>query len=270
MIGFPPAKINIGLQITGKRPDGYHNIETMMFPLPLTDILEIIPGQNPQDQFIQTGINLQGNPADNLVMKALHSLRSEYQLPFVNIHLHKIVPAGAGLGGGSSDAAIAINLLNSLFDLGIPSGKRKEIASRIGSDCPFFIESKPAMATGRGEILTPFPISLSGYTLLLIIPPVHVSTAEAYSGIQINPSPINLTESLKAGIRTWKDTVVNDFEMHIFAKYPLLKQIKDKLYAKGALYASMSGSGSALYGLFEDDIATEAFRQQGIVHKFQL
>ena len=126
------------------------------------------------------------------------------------------------------------------------------------------------MATGRGEILTPFPISLSGYTLLLIIPPVHVSTAEAYSGIQINPSPINLTESLKAGIRTWKDTVVNDFEMHIFAKYPLLKQIKDKLYAKGALYASMSGSGSALYGLFEDDIATEAFRQQGIVHKFQL
>jgi len=270
MIVYPAAKINIGLHIARKRPDGYHDIKTLMVPVPAVDILEIIPSDCNRDMFCQTGITLPGNPDQNLVLKAVRAIRRLCPIPFVSIHLHKLIPPGAGLGGGSSDAAATLNILNMLFELRIPVEERLGIAAGIGSDCPFFMESLPAIATGRGEILEKFTIDLTGYYLVLVIPAVHVSTAEAYQGVQILPSHQSLKTLLATGPETWKDTIVNDFEISIFAKYPLLRQIKEMLYARGAVYASMSGSGSALYGLFQEDISPEPFRHLGDVRKLML
>lgn len=250
MICFPNAKINLGLHITAKRKDGYHDIETCMIPIPLFDALEMIEGK--KDLFETTGMNIPGAEKDNLIIKALKLLRKDFNdLPPVHIHLHKNIPMGAGLGGGSADAAFALTLMNRLFDLHLEDWFLEDYAAQLGSDCPFFIENTPKIATGRGEILEPVAIDIKGDHILLIKPPVHVGTKEAYAGVkpQAPKFPIKKILSDKS---SWKEKLVNDFEASIFPQYPELAEIKAKLYEMGAYYAAMSGSGSTLFGLFKD------------------
>lgn len=251
MLSYPPAKINLGLHIRHKRQDGFHEIESLMLPVPFTDILEIVPNSGEPDVFIQTGIPLEGNPDENLVIKALTLFRMTFPVPALKIHLHKIIPAGAGLGGGSSDAASVLKALNSLTRAGLSVPELEQMAAQMGSDCAFFIRAVPAFATGRGEILNPFPSPLNGMTLLLVVPPVHSNTARAYQGIRPSLLEENLKDILSLGPDHWKEKLNNDFEPSVFQQYPILRQIKDELYRKGARYAAMSGSGSALFGIFD-------------------
>lgn len=254
MIVFPASKINIGLRVRYKRPDGFHELESLMVPVPFLDILEIIPASYGKDHFIQTGIALEGNSSANLVVKAVELFRTHYPIPALRIHLHKVIPAGAGLGGGSSDAAATLNLLNTISETGLGIPELEKLATQLGSDCAFFIRSIPAMATGKGEILEPFAFPLHGMCLVLVIPPVHSNTALAYRGIRPGEPEEPLKSLLNQPPDQWKDRVINDFEPILFGQYPLLAQIKDTLYRKGALYAAMSGSGSTLFGIFRSEI----------------
>lgn len=255
MTVYPPAKINIGLWVTEKRPDGFHNIETVFYPIVLHDTLNIeISGTaatgNPD--FECTGISLpDSNPADNLCCKAYRLLCNDFGLPPVKIRLHKAIPVGAGLGGGSSDAAYTLQVINDMFHLGIPHSELAGYASRLGSDCAFFLQHAPALGTGKGDILKPVPLSLAGYHFLLVKPPVFVSTADAYSSITPEKPQQHLQKLLQKPLSEWRNAVVNDFEKPVFARFPEIKQIKEKLYSEGAVYASMSGSGSSVYGIFE-------------------
>jgi 4-diphosphocytidyl-2-C-methyl-D-erythritol kinase len=253
MISFPNCKINLGLNIIGKRSDGYHEINSILYPIPLEEILEIIPisGQG-KCKFSTTGLTIPGDPATNLCIKAYEIMNCEFDLPSVHIHLHKLLPMGGGLGGGSSDAAETIKLLNKLFDLQLNSEAMKLLAAQLGSDCPFFIENVPQIATGRGELLSPITISLKGYHLLLINDGTHVSTKEAYAGVQPKPASIDLRELPNSSIENWKHILVNDFEESVFNSHPHLKKIKKQLYEEGAIYAAMSGSGATLYGVFSE------------------
>lgn len=249
MIRFPNAKINLGLHITGKRKDGYHEIDTCMFPIPLYDALEMILDQ--KTTFTSTGLEIPGSEKDNLIFKALKLLRKDFnELPHLNIHLHKNIPMGAGLGGGSADAAFALSMMNNLFDLLLEDWFLEDYAAQLGSDCPFFIENTPKIATGRGEILEPVEVDLSGKHLLLINPNIHIGTKEAYAGVSPKTSSIDLKEVLAERSR-WKDELVNDFEASIFPQYPEIASIKSQLYEMGAFYAAMSGSGSTVFGLFD-------------------
>lgn len=249
MIVFPNCKINLGLHVISKRPDGFHELETVFYPLPLTDALEVLsPGQL---QFSSSGIAVPGNPADNLCLKAWHLLKQDYpSLPEVNIHLHKHIPIGAGLGGGSSDAAFMLQLLNSRFQLGISAEQLLEYAARLGSDCAFFISNKPCFATGRGEIMTPVGLDLSAYSFVLVYPAVHINTGWAFGRITPKAPALSLHESILQPIEDWKEIITNDFEAPVFEAHPHLKEIKEKLYRYGAVYATMSGSGSAFVGIF--------------------
>ena len=258
MIVFPNCKINLGLRITGKRADGYHNIETIFYPVPLNDALEIIPSEDTELSdsavFTQTGTLVDGDEKDNLCIKAYHLLKKDFpQLPSVNIHLHKAIPMGAGLGGGSADAAFTLQLLNDQFSLQLSTAQLLSYALLLGSDCPFFILNKPCFAFGRGEIMEPITVALAGYHLLLVNPGIHVNTGWAFS--QLNLSNNKATPSLQSIIATplasWKDELINDFEQPVFQQYPAIASIKDQLYQQGALYAAMSGSGSTVYGLFD-------------------
>jgi 4-diphosphocytidyl-2-C-methyl-D-erythritol kinase len=250
MICFPNAKINLGLHITAKRKDGYHDIETCMIPIPLFDALEMIEGK--KDLFETTGMNILVEEKDNLIIKALKLLRKDFNdLPPVHIHLHKNIPMGAGLGGGSADAAFALTLMNKLFELHLEDWFLEDYAAQLGSDCPFFIENTPKITTGRGEILEPIALEIKGDHILLIKPPVHVSTKEAYAGVKPQIPKFPLKEILKDK-GSWKEKLVNDFEESIFPQYPELAEIKAKLYGMGAYYAAMSGSGSTVFGLFKD------------------
>ena len=256
MILYPPAKINIGLSIIGKRSDGFHNIETVFYPIPLCDILTVETAKTDTSSKIRfscDGIELPAgsNPYDNLCCKAYHLLDAAYRLPPVNIHLHKAIPVGAGLGGGSSDAAYTLQALNLLFQLGLSFEELSQFAIRIGSDCVFFLHGVPAFGTGKGEILEPVNLSLAGYHILLVKPPVFVSTAEAYSSVTPQRSKYHLPDALQAPVCEWRHTVFNDFETSVFKKFPEIGNIKERLYAERALYASMSGSGSAVYGIFD-------------------
>ena len=258
MITYPNAKINIGLNITERRPDGYHNIESVFYPINLQDAVEIktIEGEEPQGGYKLkvSGTILDGTPDDNLVVKAYQLLRKDFNFPAQKIHLYKHIPVGAGLGGGSSDAAAIIKMLNEKFALGLTSEQMQNYAVQIGADCPFFINNTPVFATGIGNIFTPIELSLHGKTIILVKPDIFVSTRDAYALVKPIPAAIPLTEAIKQPISEWKQIITNDFEKSVFAKYPEIAAIKDKLYDMGALYASMSGSGSAVYGIFDSPI----------------
>jgi 4-diphosphocytidyl-2-C-methyl-D-erythritol kinase len=271
MILYPNAKINIGLNVLEKREDGFHNLETLFYPVgvvenpsdglvpqQVVDVLEIV--EAPQLQMHQYGIEYPGDPMDNLCVKAYKALRKDFDIPPVAIHLYKKIPVGAGLGGGSSDAAFTLRGLNEMFSLGLSDAQLAAYAATLGSDCAFFIYNRPMIGTGRGEILEPADIyPLDNYEIRMVYPPYFVSTAAAYGGIvPRNKRAENgekfdsrqLVEMLSAPVETWKGCVVNDFETTVFAKIPELAPYKDELYAQGAVYASMSGSGSSFFGIF--------------------
>ncbi|ALO16961.1 4-diphosphocytidyl-2-C-methyl-D-erythritol kinase [Salinivirga cyanobacteriivorans] len=252
MVVFPNAKINLGLNVRYKRDDGFHELETIMLPVPMVDILEILPAD--KTELFESGITLKGTPMEqNLIYKAWSLLKTQYDIPAIKIYLHKKIPSGAGLGGGSADAAFAIRALNEMFELNLSPLEMKKKAAMLGSDCAFFIENEPALATGRGEKLEPVQVDLKGKYLLLVVPGLHVSTAEAYGNIKPHESERLVRYVVTQPANTWQNDLINDFEASIFPVYPELKNIKENLYAHGAFYAAMSGSGSAIYGLFNDE-----------------
>ncbi len=253
MILFPNAKINIGLNIVSKRPDGYHNLESIFYPIAIKDALEIIEADTLQ--FSSSGIDIPGDENTNLCMKAYHLLKQDFKsLPPVRIHLHKHIPIGAGLGGGSADASFFIRMMNQKFDLEMDNDKMEQYASKIGSDCAFFIHNKPAYALEKGDKLIHLDLDFKKNFFVLVMPKVQVSTAEAYQGVRVSPSLRPLTELIKLPITEWKFHIKNDFEPSVFSKYPVIAQIKDLLYEAGALYSSMSGSGSSVYGIFNEPV----------------
>lgn len=248
MIMFPNAKINIGLNVLKKRVDGYHDLETIFYPIGLTDALEVVESETLQ--FTSSGFKIPGNSMDNLCIKAYHLLSKDFKLPQVHIHLHKHIPIGAGLGGGSSDASFFIKLMNDKFDLGIELSRMEEYASQLGSDCPFFIQNRPVIAHGRGDQMQAIDLDLKNYFVVLIMPPIQVSTAEAYAGVIPSAVSNSLLDLIKLPVDDWKSAIKNDFERSVFNQYPVIAEIKSKLYDAGALYASMSGSGSSVFGIF--------------------
>lgn len=250
---FPNAKINLGLQVASRREDGYHNLETVFYPLPFYDALEAI--EDNRFSFESTGIPC-GDVADNLCVKAFHLLKKDFpHLPHVKMHLHKVIPAGGGLGGGSADGAFTLKLLNEKFEMGLSEEKLCEYALQLGSDCPFFIINHPCFASGRGEILTEIPLSLKGYSLLMIMPGIHISTKKIFQGIQISNSDVSIAEVIRLPIGEWKQQLKNDFEPVVFEMYPELEKIKTQLYHSGAIYAAMTGTGSSVYGIFKERIS---------------
>ena len=254
MIAFSPCKINLGLNVVSRRDDGFHNIETCFFPVPWTDVLEIIPSQT--FSMASTGFDIPGKGGDNTCVKAWQLLRRDFNLQPVKIHLHKVIPPGAGLAGGSSNGAHTLLLLNKIFNLGLTEQKLKGYSSELGSDCSFFIHGKPMLGSGRGEILEPINIDLKGRFLVVVIPTIHVSTAEAFSTIQPKKPKRPIAEIIQSEPpERWRQWLVNDFELSIFRKHPYIQGLKESLYKLGATYASMSGSGSAVFGIFEKGIA---------------
>lgn len=253
MICFPNAKINLGLNIVSRRNDGFHNLETIFYPINLKDGLEITnSNSNEQYQLFQTGIKIDGDPSSNIVIKALELVRnhSKVNIPNIDIHLLKKIPTGAGLGGGSSDAAFMLKLLNENYQIGLSNNELVELALQIGADCPFFLYNKPAFASGIGNLLEPIDLDLSGMYLLIVKPDVFISTKEAYSMVSPKSPTLSLKEIVTRPLYEWKELMKNDFEDPIFKKYPQICKIKQQLYELGATYASMSGSGSSLYGIF--------------------
>ena len=251
MLCFPNCKINIGLYITCRRADGYHNLETVFYPVGLQDVLEIVPSSH--TQLHTTGNAIAGSVADNLVFKAYNILSQQYpdKVPALDIYLHKVIPTGAGLGGGSADGAFMLSLLNNYCQLDLSQPQLAQLALQLGSDCPFFIYNTPQLATGRGEVLTDIAIDLSAYSIQLILPKIHVATATAFKNIVPKPAVFNLSEITNLPIQEWRNMIGNDFEEPVFEQHPELANIKQQLYAQNAIYAAMSGSGSAIYGIFE-------------------
>lgn len=257
MITFPNAKINLGLNITEKRPDGYHNLETIFYPINLQDALEVTRKENATEEYSLhvSGTNIEGTQEDNLVIKAYRLLKKDYpQISPIDIHMYKHIPTGAGLGGGSSDAAYMIKLLNEKFSLGLETEQMETYASQLGADCAFFVRNQPVFATGIGNRFESIDLSLKGYHLVLVKPDISVSTREAYSEIKPQHPAISLKEIIGQPVESWKDSMTNDFEKNVFRNHPEIAAIKDKLYDLGAVYASMSGSGSSVYGIFKEPI----------------
>ena len=260
MIIFSNAKINIGLNIIEKRADGFHNLESIFYPIELSDVLEIIPSNEnnylsenkyvPEYVFTNTGIIIDSPEKDNLIIKALKLILEDYKIPNIKIHIHKNISLGAGLGGGSSNATYMLRLLNSYFKLNISDEKLTNYARQLGSDCAFFIKNKPVYATQKGDVFTNINFSLERYKIVVVRPKIHVSTIDAYKGIVPKKREKHLPDLIKLPITEWKNYIFNDFEETIFVKYPEIRKIKNDLYKKGALYASMSGSGGAVYGIF--------------------
>lgn len=251
MILFPQAKINLGLNVLYKREDGYHEMETCMKSIPLSDVIEILKSNT--FQFVQSGISIPDSQEHNLCVKAYKLLNEDFDLPPIFIHLRKEIPMGAGLGGGSSDAAYVLKGLNELFELGISENNLENYAAKLGSDCPFFIRSKSQIANGRGEILDPFELDLSNYYLKLIYPGIHIGTQEAYSKVHLNQNQKSIVEILRLPIENWRYELQNSFEKGEFEDYPVLSEIKNGLYDEGAVYASLSGSGSTIFGIFKEE-----------------
>lgn len=263
MINFPCCKINLGLNIVEKRPDGYHNLETVFYPIPLHDALEVkvMDERYPCDERCTLGITgnaVLGNPQDNLVVKAYNLIAQDYDLPRVHIHLHKAIPSQAGLGGGSADAAYMIRLLDKRFQLNMGNARMEQYATRLGADCPFFITAEPAYATGIGEELMPVADAdtwhdeLKGRWIALVKPDIAISTKEAFANIRPHKPVHNCREVVQRPIGEWRNALTNDFEDSLFPKHPELAAIKDSLYSHDALYAQMSGSGSTVFGIFDD------------------
>ena len=272
MITFPNIKINLGLSITEKRPDGYHNLETVFYPVALEDALEIRTNPEAQQKFTlhQHGMEIAGNPENNLVVKAYLLLDKEFHLPPVEIHLYKHIPSGAGLGGGSSDAAFMLKLLNEHYNLQLSDKQLEDYAATLGADWAFFIKNTPTYAEGIGNIFSPIELSLKGYRIMIVKPDVFVSTREAFANIRPHRPEYPVREVIRRPVAEWKDTLINDFEASVFPQYPVIGEIKEELYHQGAIYASMSGSGSSVFGLFaagttlpEIDWGTNAFCFKG-------
>jgi 4-diphosphocytidyl-2-C-methyl-D-erythritol kinase len=254
MISFPTAKINIGLHILAKRSDGYHDIETVFYPTRFSDALEVVVNDPPQNKDIlsTSGIEPGVPPEENIVMKAVQRLHKSYTFPFIRIHLHKAIPTGSGLGGGSSDAACLLKSVNKLFSLGISENELKSLSLELGSDCPFFIEQIPSVAYGRGEILNPVPPVLNGFHIVILLPGVGISTREAYENCKPATPSANLPGLITKPITEWKDLIFNAFEDFAFKKQPLIGELKIELYQAGAIFSLMSGSGSAVFGIFNE------------------
>ncbi|BAV04629.1 4-diphosphocytidyl-2-C-methyl-D-erythritol kinase [Filimonas lacunae] len=255
MVHFPNCKINLGLNILRKRTDGFHDLETVFYPLPLQDALEIQPSRAPASSkvtFTASGLPVDGSPDNNLCVKAYHLLLSDFpHLPAVNMHLHKTIPMGAGLGGGSADGAFALRMLNQQFQLGLSQQQLIHYALQLGSDCPFFIINTPCWAAGRGEQLQPVSLSLKNYKLVVINPGIHVHTGKAFSLITPAVPPVSIQTIVQQPVHTWRNMLTNDFEAAVFQLHPEIAQIKEQLYQAGAVYASMTGTGSTVFGLFE-------------------
>lgn len=261
MIVFPNCKINLGLNIVHKREDNFHNLETVFYPLPFTDALEVVTNTSNHTESVLniSGISIDGNLSDNLCTKAYRLLKKDFpDLPAVKIHLHKAIPAGAGLGGGSANAAFMLKLLNDKFKLNLSARQLISYSLTLGSDCPFFIINKPCFATGRGEKLSEITVALSDYKIILINPGIHINTGWAFS--QVTPAvPIkSINEIVKQDISSWKEELKNDFEELVFAAHPQVRAIKEYLYTQGAIYASMSGSGSTVFGIFDKNAVVNA------------
>lgn len=258
MINFPTCKINLGLHILKRREDGYHDIETAMLELPFNDILELV--ESKESTFTVSGLEIPGS--GNLILDAVEEFKKHKSIPNLAFHLHKLIPMGGGLGGGSSDAAFALKLIRDNYAPEIGNDQLIKMASKIGSDCAFFIDGGLQFATGRGEVLSPLSFDLNNKYVVLVNLGVHVSTKEAYEGIAPNSNRVSLKTILEKPIHNWKDELVNDFEQPVFAKYPELARIKDELYAHGAVYAAMTGSGSTLFGIFESEIQSIQWSQK--------
>ena len=265
MIIFPNAKINLGLSVIRKREDGYHDLETVFYPVGLSDILEVLPNETGECRLFNHGAILDCNDDDNLVVKAYKAVKQRYDIPGVDIHLKKLIPSGAGLGGGSSDASFTIIALNNLFSLSIPEDEMIAIASTLGADCPFFCVNKPVYAQGTGNLFTNVNCDLSDYRLVIVKPDVFVSTKDAFADIKPSQPELSVKEIVeKYPVEQWKDLLKNDFETTVFKKHPSIAVIKDSLYELGALYASMSGSGSSLFGIFPQEINLSESELKGI------
>jgi 4-diphosphocytidyl-2-C-methyl-D-erythritol kinase len=260
MLVFPNCKINLGLNVISRRPDGFHTIETVFYPVFWQDALEVIENKKTSDPFTlaETGNPVNGPVEQNIIYKAWRLISSQKKLPRLTAHLHKHIPMGAGLGGGSSDAASFINLVNEQFKLGYTEVEKVKLASQLGSDCAFFIQNKPAFATGKGDELSEIRVDLSDYYLLVVYPGIHSDTASAYQALR----PQKPVHSIKHIVETlpvkeWKNKLLNDFEITVFKKYPVIGDLKQRLYDANALYAGMSGSGSSVYGIFEKQPSTD-------------
>ncbi len=263
MITFPNAKINIGLNIVGRRGDGYHNLETIFYPVNIKDALEAVESE--KLSFNSSGLEIPGDVTGNLCLQVYERIKKDFNLPPVSIHLHKKIPVGAGLGGGSADAAFFIKLLNDKFDLSLDDISMQNYARELGADCAFFIKNKPAFAYGKGDEFDEISLDLSSYFLVLVMPPVQVSTSEAYRGVRPSGLPVPLKERVSQSPEEWKYSVKNDFEESVFKNHPLIRGVKASLYEAGALYASMSGSGSSVYGIFKEAICLENLRSDNKV-----
>lgn len=252
MLTFPNAKINLGLNITEKRPDGFHNIESVFYPVNWCDALEIVPAR--EFHFQSSGLSIPGDTANNLCIKAYNLLCREHPgmvNQTVHFHLHKVIPMGAGLGGGSADGAFALKILNEIFELGLSTNELQNYARRLGSDCAFFIENRPVFCFNKGDEFEEFSLNLGGRYIVLVNPDIHISTAEAYAGIKPQKAEFSLKEALNLPLNKWEGIVKNDFEENLLSRYPAIAETKKTLYKQGALYASMTGSGSTVYGIFE-------------------
>lgn len=257
MITFPNCKINIGLNITERREDGFHNLETIFYPLPLSDCLEIIHDKNGKAGsvvFSHSGLKIDGNDESNLCLKAYRLLEKEHQLPAIRMHLHKSVPMGAGLGGGSSDGAFTLKMLNEVFKLKISHDDLLGYARQLGSDCAFFLENKPIYAYEKGDHFKPINLDLSGYWLVLAKPDIHVNTAEAYAAVSAKTPEKSLHELIKIPVESWQSNIINDFERPISKKYEAISNLINLLKELGGIYVAMSGSGSAVFGLFDKEV----------------
>ncbi len=258
MVVFPNAKINLGLRVKSKRTDGYHELDTVFYPVNICDVLEVISRSASSSKsteevsFSHSGLAIPGDPAGNLCLKAYQLLKKDFpDIPSVQIHLHKKIPMGAGMGGGSADGAFTIRLLNEKYRLGMTDETMQAYAIRLGSDCPFFICNKPVSATGRGEIMEPVSCDLSTWEMLIVNPGIHVGTAEAFRQIRLSPDAPSCKDIIQLPVEEWQNHLVNDFEQTVFPLYPELERLKSILYELGASYASMTGSGSTVYGLFK-------------------
>jgi len=256
MIVFPHAKINLGLYVISKRADGFHNLETVFYPIPVCDVLEIV--SSAETRFHHSGLDVPGHTEDNLVLRAYHLLKQHHsQVGPLDIYLHKAISMGAGMGGGSSDAAETLAAINRFFKLDLNPDTLNAYALELGSDCPFFLQAEPCFASGRGEILEPISLDLSGYSIILVHPEIHINTSGAFSGIKPAKPAHDLRECIRRPIHEWRKTIFNVFETGVFQAYPYLGIIRDQLYTAGALYASMTGSGSTIFGIFEKSFLPE-------------
>lgn len=269
MLSFPNCKINLGLNVVEKRPDGYHNLETVFYPVPITDALEALPMDPAFPSAVDcdlkvTNIHIDGDEQRNLVVRAYNLLKKDFPtLPRVHAHLYKGIPTQAGMGGGSSDCGFMITLLNQMFKLGLQEQQMIDYAAQLGADCPFFIVNRPSYAEGIGEKLQPVPLDLQGWYLAVVRPAIPVSTKEAFSLITPQHPVKNCRDIVMQPVETWRDVLVNDFEKSVFAIHPEIGAIKERLYEMGAVYAAMSGSGSSLFGLFRNPVSLDCFDEEG-------